>query len=359
MESNLAVPGISLPQNGKTFSQRNAGEALKKTLFFACLLSLTALLSGCGKQQTYTQKDLYAMDTVMSFRVYAQDATVSCDGCIAIVQELEQALSVTDPDSALSAINQTGQGQLPESAAQLLARTLELSSRTGGALDPTIYPVVRLWGFSEKNYRVPTQDEIARALDRVGAGHVQLTGTQVTLSDGAQLDFGAVAKGYAGQQCADYLADQNLAASINLGGNAQTVGSKPDGSDWKIGIANPDSPSNALAVLNLRGTNAIVTSGDYQRYFERDGRRYHHIMDPATGAPADSDLRSVTIVAQDGLLADGLSTALFVMGLEKATDFWRRSDDFEAVFVDENKQIFVTQGLADSITDCDFTVIER
>ena len=121
----------------------------------------------------------------------------------------------------------------------------------------------------------------------------------------------------------------------------------------------PDAPETSLAVLQLRGTNSIVTSGGYQRYFTENGQRYHHILDPATGRPADSGLASVTIVAKDGLLADALSTALFVMGLDEAAAFWQESDDFEAVLIDAQGQVYVTSGLEDAITGCDFTVIDR
>lgn len=316
-------------------------------------------LSGCGQKAATTQKELYAMDTVMSFRVYEPDGLDLCDTCIQIVQSLESALSVTDPDSALYAINAAGQGQLPDSAAVLLTRTLELCRRTDGALDPTVYPIVRLWGFPDRDYRVPSQAELAQALSRVGYNNATVTGTSVQLAAGTQLDLGSVAKGYAGQLCAERLTELGVSACLNLGGNTQTVGDKPDGTPWQIGIADPDDAGSAIAVLTLQGTNAIVTSGDYQRCFTQAGQRYHHIMDPATGYPADSGLRSVTIVARDGLLADGLSTALFVMGLEEATDFWRQSDDFETVLIDQNRNLYVTQGLADRITGCTFTVITR
>ena len=236
---------------------------------------------------------------------------------------------------------------------------MALSHRTGGALDPTVYPLVCLWGFPAQAYRVPTDEEIAATLALVGPQHVRQSGTQVQLDDGTQLDLGAVAKGYAGQRCADALEDQGVAAILTLGGNVQTVGRKPDGTDWQVGIADPDAPETSLAVLQLRGTNSIVTSGGYQRYFTENGQRYHHILDPATGRPADSGLASVTIVAKDGLLADALSTALFVMGLDEAAAFWQESDDFEAVLIDAQGQGYVTSGLEDAITGCDFTVIDR
>lgn len=299
------------------------------------------------------------MDTVMSFRLYAEKTDDAATHCVQLIQDLEQTLSVTDAASPVAQLNASGQGTLPENAAQLLQKTLELSTRTDGALDPTVYLLVCLWGFPTKAYHVPTEAERTEALHKVGCSHVIQDGQTVILTDGAQLDFGAVAKGYAAQCCADYLQTQDIAAILTLGGNVQTVGDKPDGADWQVGIADPDAPETTLATLHLRGTNAIVTSGAYQRYFLKNGVRYHHILDPVTGAPAESGLTSVTIVAADGLLADALSTALFVMGLEEASAFWRASYDFEAVFIDDAGKIFVTEGLADAIFDCDYTVIPR
>ena len=328
---------------------------MKKLWIFLCFVLLLCI--GCSSQPETVRKDLFAMDTLMFFQVYSDDLSV-CDGCVEIIQDLESELSATDPESALYAINTTGSGTLSTSGSLLLERTLAFCDQTDGALDPTVYPLGQLWGFPTKDYRLPSPEEISQTLSQVDWQNVSLQNGTVTLTGGVQLDLGAVVKGYAGQLCADYMTSQGLAGSINLGGNAQTVGDKPDGTPWQIGIADPDNTANPIAVLQIYGTNAIVTSGDYQRCFEQDGRRYHHIMDPTTGYPADTGLRSVTVVSQDGLQADALSTALFVMGLEDATTFWRQTGDFEAVFIDTDRNIFVTAGLADQITNCEFTVIE-
>ena len=326
---------------------------------FRLLAAIAAvfLLSGCAERTA--DATFFAMDTVMSVRVWGADASDACAAAQQTVQALERELSVTEEDSALARLNASGSGTLPDDALTLLRSALDLSARTGGALDPTLYPVVRLWGFTTGDYRVPVDDEIARARSRVGAEHVLIDGDTVTLTGGAMLDFGAVAKGFAAQECADALSAAGVtAALLSFGGNVQTVGSKPDGTAWHIGIADP-AGSGTAATLSLTGSCAVVTSGGYQRYFEENGVRYCHIFDPASGAPAQSGLASVTIVARDGLLADGLSTALYVMGLDAAAEFWRDSDDFEAVFITDDGGIFCTAGLSGCIEADGAEVIER
>ena len=327
-----------------------------RRLWIFAALAAVFLLSGCAAQSAETT--FFAMDTVMSVRIWGRDARDACGAVQEQVEQLERELSVTDEDSALAQLNASGSGALPGDALTLLRSALDLSARTGGALDPTLYPAVRLWGFTTGDYRVPSDVEIADALSRAGAEHVSIDGDTVTLSDGAMLDFGAVAKGYAAQKCADFLSDGITAALLSFGGNVQTIGDKPDGTAWHIGVQDPFGDGTAAA-LTLTGANAVVTSGGYQRYFEENGVRYCHILDPKTGAPADSGLSSVTIVASDGLFADGLSTALYVMGLSAAADFWRDSSDFEAVFITDDGEIFYTAGLSGCIDADGAEVIER
>lgn len=160
-----------------------------------------------------------------------------------------------------------------------------------------------------------------------------------------EIDLGSVAKGFAGQQAADYLRENGVSSALlNLGGNVQTVGCKPDGSPWQIAIKDPQHDHSPMLVLSVTD-KAVVTSGGYERYFEQAGKHYCHIMSPATGHPAETGLASVTIVGEDGLLCDGLSTSLFLMGLEDAAAFWAESNDFEAIFMTEAGTVYLTEGL--------------
>lgn len=259
-----------------------------------------------------------------------------------------------------------GAGSLSGNAAELMEQALELCRRTGGALDISVYPIVRAWGFTTGSYQVPDEETIQSLLPLVDYTQIQYdaaTGV-VTLPEGMEIDLGSVAKGYAGQLAAQMLREHGVqSALLNLGGNVQTVGTKPDGSPWQIGIKDPQG-EDAMMVLSVED-QAVVTSGGYERYFEQDGQTYWHIMDPSTGHPADSGLLSVTIVGKQGIICDGLSSSLFVMGLEKAADLWAQSGDFEAVFVTASGEVYITEGLQDRFAlteqyaDTPVSVIER
>ena len=337
-----------------------------KNWLSAALLSAAFLLTGCSgaPAQGPETATFFAMDTAMDFTVYGDAALL--DEAETLIGSLEEQVSVTDEHSDIYAIDHTGSGSLSGNAAELMAQALELCRRTGGALDISVYPIVRAWGFTTGSYQVPDEETIQSLLPLVDYTQIQYdaaTGT-VTLPEGMEIDLGSVAKGYAGQLAAQMLREHGVqSALLNLGGNVQTVGAKPDGSPWQIGIKDPQG-EDAMMVLSVED-QAVVTSGGYERYFEQDGQTYWHIMDPSTGHPADSGLISVTIVGDEGVVCDGLSTALFVMGLEKAADLWAQSGDFEAVFVTASGEVYITEGLRDRFAlteqyaDTPVSVIER
>ena len=298
-------------------------------LLFVCLL-----LAGCTAEAT-----VYHMNTVMTIQTEGRDAEPAVKAVDAMLTELEKTWSATRSGSVLSALNDGEDVALTQEQAELLGCVEALSERTGGAFDYTLLALSHAWGFGTAEQGVPTPEEIAAALAE------------------DKLDLGGALKGYAGQQAVELLDTMHIdRALLNLGGNIQTYGEKADGTPWNVGIQNPDG-GDYLGVVAVSGTASIVTSGDYQRYFEQDGVVYHHILDPETGCPADSGLRSVTIICRDGLTADVLSTALFVMGLEEAADFWRASDDFEAVLIADDGTIYATEGAA--LRGCEYEVITR
>lgn len=305
-----------------------------KRLF--CLLLLVLLLCGCSQQEPVTA-DFWAMDTYMNGKLWGKDAAVGMEQIRSLITQLEREWSPTDPGSDLMGMNQ---GAVPTPAQQeLLSKAQTLSQRTGGAFDPQLHRLICLWGFVSGDYSVPDADAIQMAMAE------------------KQWNLGAVMKGHAGQEALKLLQQLDIDYGIlNLGGNVQTYGEKPDGSPWKIAIQDPKS-SAQVGTVSVTGTVSVVTSGDYQRYFEQDGVRYHHILDPKTGCPADSGLSSVTVICRDGMTADALSTALFVMGLEQGIAHWRQSADFEAVWVLSSGAVYATEGT--ELSGCEYEVVCR
>ena len=328
------------------------------------LLALALLISACDLlpdpnmgSRAASEQSIWAMDTQMDLRLYGDADGTVMESLTALLNWLDRELSATSADSALTALNESSRTE-DAGIAYLAGRAQELSAMTGGALDITLLPVSRAWGFGADGYRiVPTEDlEALRAA--VGMDKITLADGTVSLADGAMLDFGALAKGYAADLCRAKLEQAGLSGILSLGGNIQTVGTKPDGSDWIIGVQDPDDAGRYVLTLRLTGTKAAVTSGDYQRYFREDGVRYCHILDPQTLSPVRNSLRAVTVVADEGLLADGLSTALFVLGREAGEAFWRERGGFEALWIEADGTIWVTPGLADRVVEGKYEVID-
>ena len=313
----------------------------RRILLPALLLAL--LLSGCAARQAKTE--CYAMDTVMDITVYGKNAEQAAKDCEQELYRLEALLSCREPEAELAQVN-AGQAEPSAETAALVRHALELSRETGGAYDPALGALMEAWGFSTGECRVPDVSEREAALRRCGAELIELTEDSFTLRGGAQLDLGGIGKGYAAARLRALLTQEGIESAIlSLGGNVCAVGAKPDGSDWQIGLQDPENTAEIFGMVAVRDAG-VVTSGGYQRWFEQDGVRYHHILDPETGCPAESGLLSVSVVSADDTLADALSTALYVMGAERGARLWRESGlDFEAVWVTEDGSVLITEGL--------------
>ena len=332
----------------------------------ALLLALAAVsgLAGCGTRDPDEAQEsiqVIAMDTAMVFTAYGERSTRAVYDAEEEVRRLDALLSRTSESSEVSMLNEAGGKAVPVGAeiCGLLQTAADYAQATDGAFDITIAPLVSAWGFTTDSYQVPAQEEIDGLLVHVGMEHVHLFGGDASLDEGTMIDLGGIAKGYAADQVAEIFRSRQVPrGKIELGGNILVIGDKPDGTAWRVGIQDPkraDAADGLVGVLNLMDAFA-VTSGSYQRYFEQDGKIYHHIIDPATGYPADSGLTSVTVVADsepgNGTMCDALSTALFVMGEEKALDFWRSGRyDFQLVLVTADGRVVVTGGLRDSFVE--------
>ena len=286
------------------------------------------------------------MDTYMSISATGGEAEKALQTAQQTVFAMERRLSATDEKSEIAALNASGSGSVSADTAALLERSLGLAADCAGAFDPTVRPLMELWGFTTEAYRVPSAEEIAAAAALTGWEKVQLSGTDVSLAPGQKLDLGGIAKGWASETICAILREHDVeSALLYLGGSVQTLGRKSDGSLWRVGVQNPDGSDNHLGVLSV-GECAVVSSGGYQRFFEQDGKRYHHILDSETGFPAESGLAAVTVVCGDAVAADAYSTAVYVMGLERALDFWReRSGEFDLVLYTTDGELYITEGL--------------
>lgn len=308
-----------------------------------CVLLALCLLAGCRREEKYQQTFL-AMDTVMTVTYYGRDESL-LEKAQAIVNDLENRLSTTKEGSDIFRINAAGSGNISGETGKIMGKALSICERTSGALDISLYPVLKAWGFTTGSHQIPDEDALQRLLSNTGYEKIRLEQEQLSIPVGMELDLGSIAKGYTGDAILAMLKGAGItSAMVDLGGNIQTLGEKPGNTPWKIALKNP-SGEGYLGYLSLAGQTAI-TSGSYERFFEENGRRYWHILDRETGFPADSGLVSVTVVGEDGALCDGLSTALFVMGKEKGLALWRSSQDFEAIFVEENGNVTVTSGIS-------------
>lgn len=333
---------------------------MRRLLAAALCAALIGSLSACG-QEDGASAEFYAMDTNMSVAVHDGDAQSAVSVVRDELYSLDLRLSRTRMDSAISRLN-AGAGMPAEDTdiSQLITAAIEYSNATGGAFDITVAPLVSAWGFTTDHYQIPKQTELDRLLPHVGSSHILFgQGGAITLDAGTKIDLGGIAKGYASDLCEQILSENGvMSAMVSLGGNIYVRGSKPDGTAWRVGVQDPKNSAGFAGVLSLTDAYA-VTSGGYQRYFEENGKRYHHILDPATGYPAESGLTSVTVVAPangdkygngpgHGTMCDAFSTALFVMGEEKAVALWRSGAyDFQLVLVTEDGRVLVTDGLAD------------
>lgn len=343
-----------------------------KAIIFPPALAVLCIIGCCGcakKEPLHVQNVNTAMGTIIQQNLYLKENTEEkgiADGIMNVINSLERdTLSWRLDTSEIYAVNRTvsqatdqitengvtSAVQISDELADILESCQKVSADSGGAFDITIGEVARLWNIDEytadaTGFQVPDERELERALADCGYEKLMIDGKKITLPKGMQLDLGAVGKGIALTEIAEYLQREQAVtgATVSVGGSILTYGSKPDKSDWMVGIVNPTDTSRQIGYLALQGQWCVSTSGDYERYVEIAGVRYHHILDPANGYPADSGVHSVTILSEDGLLSDALSTACFILGKEKGMELAEKYNA-EALFVDANGETAMTEGM--------------
>ena len=309
-------------------------------------------------------QDVFAMDTYMTVTAFGSHAEEAVAQAVAEINRLDALLSIGSADSEVSKINQGLEKNLSEDTTYLLSRSLELYDSTDHVFNIAVYPLMEAWGFTSGNYRVPDQSTLDDLLTYTDVSKINFNQKDASVDfdmEGMKIDLGGIAKGYTSTKIMDIYKNCGVTSGlVNLGGNVQVLGTKTDGSAWRIGIQDPQNSESYLGALSV-ADKAVITSGGYERYFEQDGKTYHHIIDPTTGYPAENGLISVTIVSADGTLADGLSASLFIMGKDKAIAYWQaHSDEFDMILMDDVRGIYVSEGIADDFTsDLDYEVVKK
>lgn len=348
---------------------------IKKGKIILLICTLLLLSFGCKASEIEEKKisteveteekriQFFSMDTFMDIRTYGIDEN-TLESLKKQVMGIENIFSVTLPTSEIYKINDNSKGTVSDTVVSIFSYAQMISEKTKGAFDISIYPAVKAWGFTGDEYHVLSKSERENLLSFIDYKKIKLENHEMRLPKGMKIDFGGIIKGFASDEIVKILEDSGCSSAlINLGGNVHGFGKKPNGNPWRVGIRNPLG-EGLLGIVDVED-KAVITSGGYERHFEKDGEIYFHILDPKTAAPAKNGLVSVTIVGEKGILCDALSTALFVMGKEKAISYWETYKDFDFVLVTEDKQVFISQGLkqsfelVDAWQDALYTVVEN
>ncbi len=336
---------------------------MKKLLLAIGLTAALLLFSGCAVGQNpsdYTDTYFFGMDTYITLRlanktvdgeeIPEEEQKSAAEGCANILKEADRLFSAHNEKSELYALNQSVNVMMNADSEllALLDTVFALHDATDGAYDPTLGGLSDLWNVTGGG-PVPSEEAIAAALSHTGCDKFTVSGTTITKSDmDTKLDLGGAGKGYAAGKLLHYLSQTKIPYGlVSLGGNIGVFGEKPDGEPYKIGIKDPNNTDGVIGYLSIKN-GFLSVSGDYERFFYEGSKRYHHILDPKTGYPAESGLRSVACYASNGTTADALSTALFVMGVDRAMALYEEETlSFEAIFVTSDNRVLTTPGIAD------------
>ncbi|NLK26855.1 MAG: FAD:protein FMN transferase [Clostridiales bacterium] len=335
------------------------------SMLITTLLLIVLLFTGCSNfntnnantsdQPAYITKSSFLLDTFVTIQIYDKQEEAILEGSMDVIRKYEKIYSRTDEDSELYQLNHgalasKGQ-QVSEELADLLKYSMKYSNLSEGAFDLSIAPVSSLWNFKASNPVLPSEESIKEALSYVNYKDIKIEGNKITFAkEGMAIDLGAIAKGYIADRVKDYLLGEGVkSAMINLGGNVLCVGNKPDGSPFNVGIQMPYADRNeTIAVMEISDLS-VVSSGIYERYFSLDGVSYHHILNPKTGYPYDSNLISVTIISPYSVDGDGLSTSAFALGLEKGMDLIESIPNTYAIFITDDYKLHYTKGFKEAI----------
>lgn len=330
---------------------------MKYTSKLHLIISLAALIflpvvfiSACVHSTESISRQGFYFDTVIRITLYDSEDEALLDHCFALAETYEAMLSRTKENSDVWKLNHADGGFVPlqEDTLTLLRTALSYAELTDGKVDPTIGSVNKLWNFTDSDAAIlPDDTKLAQALSYVDYRAVTIDDNMAALNaPDAEIDLGFIAKGYIADRMKEYLVSQGItSALINLGGNVLTIGNRPDDLPFKVGIQKPFAAGGVTAATLSVTDKSVVSSGNYERYFEKDGKIYHHILDTKTGYPVWNNLSEVTIVSESSMEGDALSTICFILGEKKGMEFIESLPDTEAIFITSNGKILRSSGL--------------
>lgn len=320
----------------------------KISLLLVLILSFLSI-TGCGQQESMASisDTQFKFNTVMTITIYGYTDTAIFNDIWAEFDRMEQSFSANIETSDISRFNDTKSTEpipLPRDIINMLERALPFSEKSQGKFDPTIEPVVKLWAISTDTPRKPSQGELDEALKHVGYEQLTLdvaNGTLAKKDPNVRIDLGSIAKGYSADVIAGFLKEKGIERAIlNLGGNIFAVGEKAKDTPWNVGVQNPFEPSGDVLATIKVVNKSVVTSGTYERFFEQDGVKYHHILSPYDGYPINNEIIGVSIISDRSVDGDILSTTTFSLGLEKGRALIDSLDNVAAIFITQNKDIY-------------------
>ena len=300
-------------------------------------------------------KQFYILGTIIELKVYGGNAEKAIDDAILKLNEIDDKMSVFKNSSEVSIINSNAgisHCVVSTDTYFVIKKAVEYSKLSEGAFDATIRPVVELWGINTDHAKIPKTLEIKNDMKLINYKDIILNDKAKSIklrNENQRIDLGAIAKGFAADEVKNILIRNDIKhAIIDLGGNIYALGNKPDGTLWNIGIQDPINKSGKYVGIVCVQNKSVVTSGNYERYFIKEGKRYHHIIDPRTGEPSENGIISATVVSEYSIDGDALTTCVYVMGIEKGLKIIQSIDGAEAILITRDKKVYVTSGIRDT-----------
>ncbi|MBW9172049.1 FAD:protein FMN transferase [Clostridium estertheticum] len=320
------------------------------------IILILIFITGNNKK-SYIVREFYSLGTSNQLKAYGKKATKAIEESIIKVCEIDNKMSVFKNDSEISKIN-TNAGNKPQIVSNdtyyVIQKAIKYCTLSEGAFDITIGPIVVLWGIGKEGQQIPSSNEVKEKLKIVNYKDIIIdkNDSSAFLKNKKQeIDVGGIAKGYAADEVKNVMIKNGIkSALINLGGNILTLGTKIDGTPWSVGIQDPFKTRGEFALTISVINKSVVTSGNYERYFEVEGKRFHHIINPSTGYPSESDIVGATIISDNSIDGDGLSTGVYIMGVQKAIKLIEEIEGIDAILITKSKEIYVTSGIEGKFT---------